>query len=146
MTATAGNAPAWLFAFVDLAFLLLLGLTQLQSSQAADLGEIVVPRIGAERSETLAPGSKQRWQLRVHPPSAEAPEPFELVDGEGRALRVSTQELRERLATLGKAETRRPLLAPHADARSEDLLRAVAWIEENWPGRRRATVRWDTKR
>jgi hypothetical protein len=34
----------------------------------------------------------------------------------------------------------KPLLAPHADARSQDLLDAVELIEEAWPSRRRATV------
>jgi hypothetical protein len=32
------------------------------------------------------------------------------------------------------------LLAPHADSRSQDLLDAVAILEEVWPDRRRATV------
>ena len=35
---------------------------------------------------------------------------------------------------------RKPLLAPHRDSRSEDLLEAAGQLEERWPGRRRATV------
>ena len=34
----------------------------------------------------------------------------------------------------------RPVLAPHEDSRSQDLLDAAALIEEFWPGRRRVTV------
>ncbi len=146
MTPSAGNAPAWLFAFVDLAFLLLLGMTQLQSSSPADFGEIVVPRIGSEQSELLATGSERRWQIRIHPAHDSAPLPYELVDGEGVASWLAADGLRSRLAELGHRDTQRPLLAPHADARSEDLLQAVALIEEQWPGRRRGVVRWEELR
>lgn len=146
MTGSSGNAPAWLFAFVDLAFLLLLGMTQLQSSSPADLGEIVVPRIGSESSDALARAAERRWQVRIFPVQAPARVPFELVDADGVATRLDAAGLRARLGELGGRDDARPLLAPHADARSEDLLQAVALIEERWPGRRRGVVRWDALR
>ena len=42
-----GNAPSWLFSFVDLAFLLMIAMTQLTEDapvEAPNLGELVVPR------------------------------------------------------------------------------------------------------
>lgn len=139
MTGESSHAPAWLFAFVDLAFLLLLGMTQLESS-TLDLGEIVVPRIGGEAAGELQIGAREVWQLRVHPRSEAEAGPFELVsDGVGGA-RVAADELRVRLAEIRSAANGRPLLAPHAESLSQDLLDAVALIEEAWPGRRRATI------
>ena len=34
----------------------------------------------------------------------------------------------------------KPMLAPHEDSRSQDMLAAAALLEEMWPGRRRAAV------
>ena len=151
MNPSDGNAPSWLFAFVDLAFLLLLGTTQLASTATVDLGELPVPHIGSDERPALAPGSDKRWQVRVHPSDtalSESPDasPFELVDSEGNASRLPLARLTARLAELASADTRRPLLAPHPDARSEDLLQAVALLQAHWSDRSRATVRWDAPR
>jgi hypothetical protein len=143
MTGSAGNAPAWLFAFVDLAFLLLLGMTQLGGSPGApDLGELVVPRIDESSALALPPGSDGVWQLRVYPRAGGAA-PYELIDPDpaaaGRA-RLDAAKLRVRLSGLREQSRERPLLAPHADSRSQDLLEAISRVEELWPGRRRAMV------
>jgi hypothetical protein len=142
------GAPSWLFSFVDLAFLMLIAMTQLApdpSRQAPDLGEMIVPRI-SEKSSGEMPGDAARaWQLRIHPPSEPAAERFELVLIDPTAARSSefyteVGGLRERLAELDRASGPRPLLAPHQDARSQDLLDAAALLEEYWPGRRRVTI------
>jgi len=149
MAVNSEGAPSWLFSFVDLAFLMLIAMTQLAGDvdEAPDLGEMVVPRIGAESSAPISMGSALSWQVRVHPRD-EGPQPglpFELVrigsagtsDSEfyGQAV-----ELRGRLEELERSSGDRPLLAPHEDSRSQDLLDAAALIEEFWPGRRRVTV------
>lgn len=142
MTAPSGNAPAWLFAFVDLAFLLLLAMTQLGGS-AMELGEIVVPRIGGDAGPSLTPAARELWQLRVHPPAldaASASSPYELVAPGAEGEWLGPAQLRDRLEGLRAAGESTPLLAPHADSRSQDLLEAVALLEEVWPSRRRATV------
>ncbi len=139
MTSESSHAPAWLFAFVDLAFLLLLGMTQLESS-AVDLGEIVVPKIGGEAAGELQVGAREVWQLRVHPRSALEAGPFELVSDGLAGPRMSAGELRPRLAEIRASSHGRPLLAPHAESLSQDLLDAVSLIEDAWPGRRRATI------
>jgi hypothetical protein len=134
------HTPAWLFSFVDLAFLLLLALTQIgvePGGVTLDLGEILVPRIRTEEARDLPASPERRWQLRVHPP-ATGPTPFELAGPPGdAAARVGVEELRERLARLHQAGERRPLLAPHGDSRTQDLLAAANLVEEIWPGRRR---------
>jgi len=148
MTDTNNGAPAWLFSFVDLAFLMLIAMTQLAddpASKAPDLGEMVIPRIAAESTGEMPSEAAEAWQLRIHPLDEEAPARFELIRlGAAAAAEpehfTSAELLRERLIALEAARGPRPLLAPHEDARSQDLLDAAALIEEFWPGRRRVTV------
>jgi hypothetical protein len=149
MAAPQDHTPAWLFSFVDLAFLLLLALTQIgvePGGITVDLGEILVPRIRTDEARDLPAGPQQRWQLRVHPVAA-GEAAFELAGPPGRGgvqpdapPRLAAGELRERLARLRDADESRPLLAPHGDSRTEDLLAAASLVEELWPGRRRATI------
>jgi hypothetical protein len=136
------SAPAWLFSFVDLAFLLLIAMTQLGSREEAPaLGEIRVPELHAEADAELPPGASRRWQLRVHPRVAEGDLPFELVAGDGASEgRVGLEPLQQELARMSEARGPRPILAPHRESRSEDLLEAASALEALWPGRRRATM------
>jgi hypothetical protein len=142
MAVQRGNAPSWLFSFVDLAFLLLIAMTQLadDAQNQPDLGEIVVPRISSDATSELPALATERWQLRIHPPDADGQGPFELMrGGEPESGRLGAAALRERLEVLA-GDARKPLLAPHEDSRSQDLLDAVSMIEDLWPGHRRATV------
>jgi len=141
------GAPAWLFSFVDLAFLLVIAMTQLASEPGPDFGEIVVPRIRAAATDDLPARTLERWQLRVHPPGGRAEPPFELTlagsevtPADTSAARFDAGELQQRLEQLRSQRTKKPILAPHADARSQDLLDAVELMEAGWPSRRRATV------
>jgi hypothetical protein len=144
MASGSDTAPAWLFSFVDLAFLLLIALTQVGGGpRAVDLGEIVVPRVNEEATSVLSAGARERWQLRIHPPSAADPGPFELLapGSSGAAgAHLATATLREQLGRLLESKAGKPLLAPHQDSRSQDLLDAIALIEERWPDGRRAAV------
>jgi hypothetical protein len=141
------HAPVWLFSFVDLAFLLLIAMTQLDEGRelAIELGEIVVPKIHAS-AEGMPSSAAARWQLRVHPEDEQAASPFELTlpsaddAEEPPAERLDAPALRAKLAALKSTGAARPILAPHADSRSQDLLDAVGILEEVWPDRRRATV------
>lgn len=138
------TAPAWLFSFVDLAFLLLIAMTQMSADAMPELGEIVVPRIHAGSASDLPPGATDKWQLRIYPPDAMASPAFELARGkpEPGALpeRIGARELRDRLAALRAGGGGRPLLAPHEDSLSRHMLDAVGMLEEFWPNRRRATI------
>jgi hypothetical protein len=55
--------------------------------------------------------------------------------------RIETEDLRVQLLSLKNDRGAKPMLAPHQDSRSQDMLEAAALIEEMWPGRRRAAVR-----
>jgi hypothetical protein len=151
MNHTEGSAPAWLFSFVDLAFLMLIAMTQLAPDPGAkipNLGEMIVPRVGATASTEMSTAAADSWQLRVHPPrrlEEEATSPYELVrfiNGVPQAdgTRIVERDLREQLAFLKEERGAKPLLAPHEDSRSQDMLEAAAMLEEVWPGRRRAAV------
>jgi len=141
------GGPAWLFSFVDLAFLMLIAMTQLAPDPGAkvpNLGEMIVPHVGEKASTEMSSDSTEVWQLRVHPPE-EAASPYELVrmDGDvhqGEGVRIESDALRIELANLKDADGRKPMLAPHEDSRSQDMLDAAAMLEELWPGRRRAAV------
>lgn len=145
MASGTSNAPSWLFSFVDLAFLLLIAMTQVGGSDAPDLGEIVVPRFREEAARDLAPGAQAVWQLRIHPPDPGGPQPFELVQAAGGVpvevgARLDVAALSRRLQKLRGAGEAKPLLAPHENSRSQDLLDALGLVEEHWPSRRRVLV------
>ncbi len=141
------SAPSWLFSFLDLALLMLVAMTQLAPDtpqEVPDLGQMVVPRIGEAGSDELASESVEVWQLRVHPPEEGVASPYELVrvvDGQAdEGQRIESEALRTELAGLKSANGRKPMLAPHEDSRSQDMLEAAAMLEEIWPGPRWATV------
>jgi len=144
MASGSETAPAWLFSFVDLAFLLLIALTQVGGGpRAVDLGEIIIPRVNEEATGSLPAGASERWQLRIHPPAATDPGPFELLapgSAGAAGVHLAAATLREQLGRLQEARADKPLLAPHQDSRSQDLLDAIALIEERWPDGRRAAV------
>lgn len=146
-----GGAPAWLFSFVDLAFLMLIALTQLAGDVAADapdLGEIVLPQIGGQAAPgELSADASRAWQLRIYPPSAAGDTSvgvFSLIlgqpDSNQDAVRGDLDVIRDRVAEIFRSGASKPLLAPHEDSRSRDLLEAVALLEKHWPTRRRALV------
>lgn len=153
MNQTDSGAPAWLFSFVDLAFLMVIAMTQLAPDPGAvipDLGEMIVPRVGAAASTEMGASAAEVWQLRVHPPMRSPDEPaespFELirvVEGVKNAdadVRITAPELKLALSELKTKRGLKPMLAPHEDSRSQDMLEAAALLEEVWPGRRRAAV------
>ncbi len=142
------SAPSWLFSFLDLALLMLIAMTQLAPDtppEVPDLGQMVVPRIGEAGADTLASEAVEVWQLRVHPPEEAGTSPYELVRVVGgevaqEGVRVESEALRSELASLKAANGRKPMLAPHEDSRSQDMLEAAALLEELWAGPRWATV------
>ena len=146
------SAPIWLFSFVDLAFLLLIAFTQIGPRTTEDperLAALAIPQI-------LGPGSPQApaavegaWQLRVQPVPTPLEEgtthaPFVLVepgtDASTSPVR-NAEDLAEALALLESRAARKPILAPHRDARAEDLLVAVALLDAHFAGGRTSTVR-----
>ncbi len=142
MATGTASAPSWLFSFVDLAFLLIIAMTQIADPNAPELGEMPLPRIEKDATGGLPTAAGDAWQLRVHPPSRDGASPFELIRGPigPRVERLDEATLRERLHELNGSGMAKPLLAPHEDSRSQDLLDAVSLVEERWPSRRRTLV------
>ncbi len=139
------RSRSWLFSFVDLSFLLLIAVTQLGGVGApvvVEFGEIAIPQIRTADAIPVASGSERRWQVRVYA-AVEGMHPFSLVEGPGAAPapdRLSVDDLADQLARLRRAPARKPLLAPHEDARAGDLLTAAVLLQEQWPSRSRATI------
>jgi hypothetical protein len=135
------SSHAWLFSFVDLAFLLLMVMSQLADPNAGPpLGEIVVPELNAPDAKPVRVAARAAWQLRVHPPE-DGVAPFELSrPDEEPGGRIDLKTLHAELARLHAEGTGKPLLAPHADSRSQDMLDALNALEQEWAGTRRAAV------
>ena len=146
------SAPIWLFSFVDLAFLLLIAFTQIgprDVAEALDLATLEIPRIQGPGNAADLPADGAVWQLRVHPVSSPSDEsvahaPFVLVEPGTEpdvAERRSAAALADALVVLDQRGETKPILAPHRDARAEDLLVAVSLLDETWGGTRTAAVR-----
>ena len=146
------TAPIWLFSFVDLAFLLLIAFTQIglpASTDPVEIVELEIPRIHGRGRPPAPDASGPTWQLRIHP--AAGPEatsgPFQLVEpgtpspSSTDATYVAASELEAQLRVLRDRESRKPVLAPHRDSRSEDLLMAVSLLEDVWQAQRTVAVR-----
>lgn len=145
------SAPIWLFSFVDLAFLLLIAFTQIgpdADDRTDELATIEIPRIHGPGSPDAAPRDEASWQLRVHPlplsddDSAHAP--FTLIEpggGASDATALAAETLAGRLSILETRQQAKPILAPHRDARAEDLLVAAALLDEIWQDGRAVAVR-----
>jgi hypothetical protein len=144
MSTSHASAPAWLFSFVDLAFLLLIAMTQLSSfdEERVELAELVLPSLQRSAGEPLDPEAAAGWQLRVHPVVDGEPsyELWSSESGEEEGARLELASLQVALISLASGGKPRPLVAPHPDSRSEDLLRALDLVDELWPSRRRALV------
>jgi hypothetical protein len=158
MSTGDGGAPSWLFSFVDLAFLSMIAMTQIVSDvqkPQPDLGELVIPSVGGEVAAELSLAAKEQWQLRVLPPDPESTGPYELIhrsadeSGEvaatGEGVRLSIADINQALEQLERDVGTKPLLAPHKDSRSQDLLDAASAIESLWPTQRRALVARNTR-
>ena len=150
-----GSAPSWLYSFVDLAFLLVIALSlmKLHVPDTPALGELEVPRVHAATPLYPPDAPAERWQLRVHPPEGDGTAPFELAHvgaasfelahvgaAPSLAPRLEIEELRAQLEQLRSEGTRKPLLAPHENSLSKDLLEAVGLLELLWPSRRPVLV------
>lgn len=146
------TAPIWLFSFVDLAFLLLIAFTQIglpASTNSIEIVELEVPRIHGRGTAPAPDSVGPAWQLRIHPASGSkaATAPFQLIEpgttgtSPTESTYVAASELEARLRVLRDRESRKPVIAPHRDSRSEDLLMAVSLLEDVWQSTRTVAVR-----
>ena len=126
----------WLFAFADLAFLLLIAFTQIPH---ADIEEMLLPKVPPSSSrESMDPTLS--YKLYVHPPSKEfyLKKPFQIVsysekEGQLTGNYLSEGQLKRRLRNLSQKTDTGPILWPHPSSQSEDMLIAYSYIKHIWP-------------
>ena len=148
------NAPIWLFSFVDLAFLLLIAFTQIGPDSPGthpELAELEIPTISGPGTPFVRSTEAPAWHLRVYPPvetssGTPAVRPYALLEPQrgtegGDATAIDAGELKAHLELLRDRASAKPILAPHPDSRSEDLLVAVSLLEEIWTSGRTVAVR-----
>lgn len=125
----------WLFAFTDLAFLLLISLSLIPSAPAdisLRFAEMDLPAVPDSRSLQPLREQRETWELQIFAIGAEHPVPFRLVragEKEGQeldegGLMPALERLRERQA--------RPVLLPEKTSLSQDLLFAAAAMAKVW--------------
>lgn len=153
MSAKSGNAPAWLFSFLDLAFLILIAVLLTSDPTADDtpsLASIDLPEIQRSSTRALETEPGRQWQLRVYPRlSVEDSTAFSLSAlgtragsaAEAADQRLTAHELQGALLALRDQAANKPVLAPHRDSRSEDFLTALGFVQEVWPDQHVAAVK-----
>ncbi|MDY6854311.1 MAG: hypothetical protein SWO11_06330 [Thermodesulfobacteriota bacterium] len=126
----------WLFAFADLAFLLLIAFTQVPH---ADIQKMLLPKIPPSSNRESIDTSLS-YKLFVHPPSEELflKNPFEIVSSGEKEDRhtgdlLSEKQLKRRLENLSEISDTGPILWPHPSSQSEDMLIAYTHIKHIWP-------------
>lgn len=130
------HSQIWLFAFADLAFLLLIAFTQIPHT---DIEKISLPRVPSSKNSKLTAPSES-YKLYVHSQAEESyfKKPFQLVlfKGEekyGAEEQLPEAQLKDKLLDLSKRTDKGPILWPAPSARTEDMLIAYSYIKIFWP-------------
>lgn len=142
------TSHVWLFAFVDVAFLLLLVFTQLSrigtsESPVAEM-RLAAPVVATSPEQTPVKIEKNHSQILV---DDNYDMPFRMTRirqgvEESRTPAMSYDELKATLAPLAKNALRepRPVVVPLPDSYSSDLLQATALVSNLWNQGSRAVV------
>jgi len=129
------HSQIWLFAFADLAFLLLIAFTQIPHS---DIEKISLPRVpSSQNREVITPS--ESYKLYIHSQAEESyfKKPFQLVLSKGKERygaeeQLSEIQLKDKLLDLSKKTDKGPILWPAPSARTEDMLIAYSHIKFFW--------------
>jgi len=141
----------WLFAFTDLAFLLLISLSLLPSAPEdimLHLAAMDVPRVLENPNLSPIRKSKELWELHVYSPRSDThPTPFELVrvasvQGSSTPLYHQYLQRDHLLRELQSLEERhiRPVLLPSKTSLSHDFLFAAGAVAKAWDNTRPDTI------
>ena len=141
----------WLFAFTDLAFLLLISLSLIPSAPGNILihfSEMNIPEVPSNQNTSPVEASRTSWELQVHPLTKDHPTPFKLLEvgmDQGNtslySKYVDPSDLITELETL-KTLNIQPLLLPEKTSLSQDFLFAVGAMASVWAsGNARAVVK-----
>ncbi|RLC27240.1 MAG: hypothetical protein DRH32_10520 [Deltaproteobacteria bacterium] len=132
----------WLFAFTDLAFLLLISLSTIPSAPTditIHFSEMDIPAVPANPGLSIIDPTREIWELQVYQRSDNHPTPFRLLrvgvkkeDGaEFFSKDLEADELIPELALL-KNRNIKPTLLPEKTSMSQDFLFAAGAIARVW--------------
>ena len=134
---------AWLFAFSDLAFLLLISLSLIPSApedltlRFVEMNLPVVP--DSDQMQPVA-SAQEVWELQVLPVTAEQPMPFRLTRaGADEGTTLDETSLIPALEELQQRQIM-PVLLPEKTSISQDFLFAAAALTKVWSGREGRTI------
>ncbi|MBU0986344.1 MAG: hypothetical protein KKH68_03740 [Proteobacteria bacterium] len=142
----------WLFAFTDLAFLLLISLSLIPSAPGnifIHFSEMNIPDVPSNQNMLPVEASRTAWELQIHPQSKDHSTPFKLLkvgmdQGNAKGLYskyVDRSNLLGELEALRKLNIR-PMLMPEKTSLSQDFLFAAGAMASVWAsGNARAVVR-----
>jgi len=144
------QSQTWLFAFTDLAFLLLISLSLIPSAPdliTVHFSEMDIPNVPSNPNMAPIEDAHGSWELQVHQKSEEHPQPFRLAQvglqpGGAKELSVkylSQDELIIELETLKKTSVR-PVLLPGKKSFSQDFLYAAGAIARTWTSGKGRTI------
>jgi hypothetical protein len=129
------NKNAWLFAFTDLSFLLLISLSMLPGN-ASDfslrLAQMELPAVPDSRSLQPVTAPDDPWELRILPPVESAGLPFRLVHaGKNEGIDCNEESLIPALQNLHELNIK-PVLLPDKASLSQDFLFAAGALARVW--------------
>ena len=145
------NHHAWLFAFTDLAFLLLISLSLIPSApedMTIHFSTMDVPSVPVNPNLSPIRQSKEVWELHIYDVEPDIhPTPFKLAGialGRGGPTELSARyvqrdELVRELALLKERDIR-PVLLPSKSSLSHDFLFAAGAIARAWDKGRSETI------
>ena len=125
----------WLFAFTDLAFLLLISLSLIPSAPtdiSLRFAEMNLPVVPDSRNLQPLRVEQEIWELQVFAVGVEHPVPFRLARaGENEGLNLDEGNLIPALERLRETQAR-PVLLPEKASLSQDFLFAAAAMAKVW--------------
>ncbi len=138
----------WLFSFTDLAFLLLISLSVIPSSDSVTIkfAEMNVPVVPDSSQLSSVKALREVWELQVYPVSAQHPVPYRIVRGgigsqpaEGKEMLLSPEELVPALESLRQRNIQ-PMLLPEKTSLSQDFLFAAGALARVWSDQNNQTI------
>jgi hypothetical protein len=134
---------AWLFAFSDLAFLLLISLSLIPSAPpdiALRLSEMKLPEVPDSRNLQPVAERKELWELQVLQVAGDITSPFRLKRaGETEGMMLDESTLIPALEELQQKQIM-PVLLPEKTSISQDFLFAVAGLAKVWSAEDSRTI------
>ena len=132
----------WLFAFSDLAFLLLISLSMIPSAPTditIHFSEMDIPAVPANPGLAIIDPTREIWELQVYLRSDNHPAPFRLLqigaktkdDAEPFSKDLEADDLIPELALL-KDKNIKPTLLPEKTSMTQDFLFAAGAIARVW--------------